>query len=65
MSARDSGKIMVDGILGEVVVTCEKINWLCNEGERWLKPDQRSAGAMVSKAWVAHGGLECAKRLGV
>lgn len=65
MSARDSGKIMVDGILGEVVVTCEKINWLCNEGERWLKPDQRSAGAMVSRAWVAHVGLRCTCGFGV
>lgn len=47
VSARDSGKPMVDAIVGEVVVTCEKIHWLCNEGEGHLKPEKRSAGIMV------------------
>ncbi|GAX82092.1 hypothetical protein CEUSTIGMA_g9520.t1 [Chlamydomonas eustigma] len=37
---------MVDGILGEIVTTCEKIHWLVNEGEKWLKPERRSAGLM-------------------
>ncbi|KAL6755042.1 Aldehyde/histidinol dehydrogenase [Haematococcus lacustris] len=46
VSARDSGKAKLDAILGEVVVTCEKIHWLCREGERWLRPEQRSAGRM-------------------
>jgi hypothetical protein len=39
---------MLDAIVGEVVVTCEKIHWLCNEGEKWLKPERRSAGIMAS-----------------
>ncbi|MEW5302973.1 MAG: hypothetical protein WDW38_003925 [Sanguina aurantia] len=47
VSARDSGKPMVDAIVGEVVVTCEKIHWLCNEGEGHLKPEKRSAGIMA------------------
>jgi acyl-CoA reductase-like NAD-dependent aldehyde dehydrogenase len=46
VSARDSGKAMLDAILGEVIVTCEKIHWLCNEGERWLKPEKRSSGIL-------------------
>jgi acyl-CoA reductase-like NAD-dependent aldehyde dehydrogenase len=46
VSARDSGKAMLDAIMGEVIVTCEKIHWLCREGEQWLKPDKRSVGIM-------------------
>jgi len=38
---------MVDAGFGEVMVTLEKIDWLMNEGERWLKPEYRSAGAMM------------------
>ena len=47
VAARDSGKPMVDAAFGEVMVTCEKISWLLKEGERHLKPERRSAGAMV------------------
>ncbi len=61
MSARDSGKPLVDAILGEVIVTCEKIHWLCSEGERHLRPERRSAGIMVSEGrrgagWGVAGG---------
>lgn len=37
---------MLDAILGEVITTCEKIHWLCNEGERWLRPEARSPGIL-------------------
>ncbi len=47
MSARDSGKPMVDAAFGEVMVTCEKLAWLAREGERHLRPERRSAGAMA------------------
>lgn len=47
VSARDSGKPLVDAAFGEVLVTLEKIRWLCNEGEKWLKPEYRSSGAMM------------------
>jgi acyl-CoA reductase-like NAD-dependent aldehyde dehydrogenase len=47
VSARDSGKPMVDASFGEVMVTLEKINWLCDEGEQWLRPERRSAGTMM------------------
>ena len=47
VSARDSGKPMVDAAFGEVMVTLEKIQWLCAEGERWLAPEARSAGVMM------------------
>jgi hypothetical protein len=44
ISARDSGKPLVDAAFGEVMVTLEKIQWLCAEGERYLAPEARSAG---------------------
>ncbi|GLC58293.1 hypothetical protein PLESTB_001342900 [Pleodorina starrii] len=47
VSARDSGKPLLDAIVGEVVVTCEKIHWLCKEGERHLRPERRSSGKMA------------------
>ena len=48
VSSRDSGKTAVDAALGEVMVTCEKIWWLVKHGQKWLKPEHRSAGIMVS-----------------
>lgn len=47
VSARDSGKPLVDAAFGEILVTLEKIRWLLREGERWLKPEKRSAGLMM------------------
>lgn len=47
ISARDSGKPLVDAAFGEVMVTLEKIEWLCSEGEAWLRPERRSAGRMM------------------
>ncbi|KAK7387994.1 hypothetical protein VNO78_22793 [Psophocarpus tetragonolobus] len=44
ISSRDTGKTMVDASLGEIMTTCEKINWLLSEGEQWLKPEYRSSG---------------------
>jgi hypothetical protein len=34
--------------MGEIIVTAEKLRWLVAEGEAVLKPQQRSAGVMVS-----------------
>lgn len=48
VSSRDSGKTAVDAALGEVMVTCEKIWWLLTNGQKWLKPEYRSAGIMVN-----------------
>lgn len=47
----DSGKPMVDAAFGEIMVTCEKIWWLVQQGERYLRPESRSAGTMVG-CWV-------------
>lgn len=50
VSARDSGKPLLHAIVGEIMVTCEKIHWLCKEGEHYLRPEKRSAGILVSHA---------------
>ena len=47
VAARDSGKPLVDAAFGEVMVTLEKVEWLCAEGEAWLKPERRSPGRMM------------------
>jgi hypothetical protein len=47
VSARDSGKTPLEAVLGEVIVTAEKLTWLISEGEAVLKPSRRGAGVMV------------------
>ncbi|CAD7698004.1 unnamed protein product [Ostreobium quekettii] len=47
VSARDSGKVVVDALFGELMVTCEKFAWLRSEGEKYLRPEKRSAGVMM------------------
>ena len=47
ISARDSGKTTTDAAFGEVLVTLEKLSWLVDEGEKWLKPERRSSGRML------------------
>ncbi|KAL1530728.1 hypothetical protein AB1Y20_001627 [Prymnesium parvum] len=47
VSARDSGKTTTDAAFGEVLVTLEKLCWLCAEGESALKPERRSPGRML------------------
>ena len=47
VAVRDSGKAMVDAAFGELMVTCEKIDWLVKDGERHLRPETRAPGAMV------------------
>jgi hypothetical protein len=56
VSAIDSGKPLVDAAFGEVIVTCEKIWWLVQQGERYLRPEPRSAGTMV-RCWGWEGRL--------
>ena len=41
VSSRDSGKPVVDALLGEVLTTCEKIQTIVNYGELWLQPQYR------------------------
>jgi acyl-CoA reductase-like NAD-dependent aldehyde dehydrogenase len=55
-SALDSGKPLVDAVLGEVLTTCEKIDAVCRHGERWLQPESRSTSLLTlhKSAWVEY-----------
>ena len=54
VSARDSGKPMLDAAMGELITSLEKNAWLISEGEQWLQPEARSPGRMffLKRAWV-------------
>eukprot|EP00980_Cylindrotheca_fusiformis_P028140 scaffold22583_cov106-Cylindrotheca_fusiformis.AAC.11 len=57
VSSRESGKPMVDAVLGEVTTTCEKIRTICEWGELWLRPSNyRPTGPMMvhKKAWLEY-----------
>jgi hypothetical protein len=47
VASRDSGKVKVDALLGEVLTTCEKIRTINEMGELWLQPSYRSTGPMM------------------
>jgi acyl-CoA reductase-like NAD-dependent aldehyde dehydrogenase len=48
VSSRDSGKTQLEAVMGEIIVTCEKLRWLCTaEAEGALRPERRSAGRMA------------------
>jgi len=48
VAVADSGKTVTDAIFGEVLVTCEKLRWLANNGAAVLAPERRSPGSMVA-----------------
>lgn len=47
VAVRDSGKTLLDAIIGEVLVTCEKLAWLASSGEECLQPEPRATGRMM------------------
>ena len=47
VAVRDSGKTLLDAIIGEVLVTCEKLAWLAHSGEECLAPESRATGRMM------------------
>lgn len=47
VASRDSGKVKLDALLGEVLTTCEKIRTINEWGELWLKPSYRPTGPMM------------------
>ena len=47
VASRDSGKVKVDALLGEVLTTCEKIRTINEMGELWLRPSYRPTGPMM------------------
>lgn len=47
VAVRESGKTFLDALIGEVLVTCEKLVWLADHGEKYLMPEYRSTGRMM------------------
>ena len=47
VAVRESGKTFLDALIGEVLVTCEKLVWLAENGEKYLVPEYRSTGRMM------------------
>eukprot|EP00968_Pinguiococcus_pyrenoidosus_P018540 scaffold1951_cov258-Pinguiococcus_pyrenoidosus.AAC.9 len=47
VASRDSGKPLLDALLGEVLTTCEKIRCVCANGEKWLQREVRPNGPLM------------------
>ncbi|PVV00248.1 hypothetical protein BB560_005377 [Smittium megazygosporum] len=47
VAARDSGKTVLDAMLGEVLTTIAKLRWTIENGEQALKPSRRSTGFLM------------------
>lgn len=43
----DSGKTRVDAVLGEILVTTEKLMWTIKHGEKALKPERRPTNLLM------------------
>ncbi|RKP08368.1 Aldehyde/histidinol dehydrogenase [Thamnocephalis sphaerospora] len=47
VACRDTGKTPMDAELGEILVTCEKLRWTINYGEKALKTESRATGIIT------------------
>jgi len=47
---------MLDAMIGDILVTCEKLAWLANSGEQYLVPEFRDVGRMMmmKRVWVEY-----------
>lgn len=50
LAVRDSGKTMVDAVMGEIFPVCEKLRYTIANGEKDLAPQKRSSGFLLHKA---------------
>jgi len=60
VAVRESGKTVLDAVIGEILVTCEKLKWLTARGEQCLLPERREPGTLmmmkrVHVEWVPLG----------
>lgn len=46
---QDSGKTYENALLGEILPTCIKIDWLIKKGEKYLRPERVSPGMLAHK----------------
>lgn len=47
---QDSGKTHENAILGEIMPVCNKIKWVIQNGEKYLKPEKVPSGLLMHKA---------------
>jgi delta 1-pyrroline-5-carboxylate dehydrogenase len=47
----DSGKTKVDAILGEILVTAEKLRWVIKHGEESLRSESRPGSLLMAYKW--------------
>ncbi|KIK63576.1 hypothetical protein GYMLUDRAFT_221740 [Collybiopsis luxurians FD-317 M1] len=43
VACRDTGKTLIDAALGEILVTCCKMEWIMDHGEEYLRPESRKS----------------------
>mmetsp|Transcript_89301 Transcript_89301/g.161156 ORF Transcript_89301/g.161156 Transcript_89301/m.161156 type:complete len:649 (-) Transcript_89301:284-2230(-) len=46
VACRESGKTVIDAMVGELTVTLEKLRWTAACGEQYLRPEYRDSGLM-------------------
>mmetsp|Transcript_102032 Transcript_102032/g.286774 ORF Transcript_102032/g.286774 Transcript_102032/m.286774 type:complete len:607 (-) Transcript_102032:122-1942(-) len=46
VACRESGKTVIDAMVGEILVTLEKLRWVTVYGEQYLVPEYRDSGLM-------------------
>jgi len=49
LCVRDSGKTLVDAVMGEIFPVCEKLRYTIAHGESDLKPEPRGSGILMHK----------------
>lgn len=47
---QDSGKTYENALLGEIMPVCNKIRWVIDNGEKYLKPERVPSGLLMHKA---------------
>ena len=48
LSVRDSGKTVTEASMGEVMISCEKIRWIIQNGEKCLQREYRPVAALLA-----------------
>lgn len=47
ISIKESGKVRLEAVSGELLPTCEKIRYICSQGEAALREESRSVPALL------------------
>lgn len=55
VACRDSGKTKLDALMGEIMVTLEKLNWIIANGEKALRTSQRPGSSNLLIGMMKNG----------